>query len=148
MGRQKKRTKKRVDPWVKPGSVGAFRGIQTTASVKGISQRKAREFLSKKDGYSFHVTPRRKFPRRRTVAGTINSQWQIDLADMSRYADSNNGVRYILIAIDVVSRFLYARTMLTKSAESTINALNSIFQIAKPKKIFSDRYSHIASKND
>ena len=132
--------KKRLDLWEKLGSAGAFRGIQTISKEKGVSNRKAKEFLSKKDGYTLHVTPRRKFPRRRTVASTINSQWQIDLADMSRYADSNGGVRYLLIAIDVVSRFLYARTMLKKSAESTINALESIFQKPKLKKIFSDRY--------
>ena len=142
MGRQKKRSKKvKIDSWEKLGSAGAYKGIQTTSKVKDISYKKAKEFLSRKDGWSLHVTPRRKFPRRRSVASGINSLWQIDLADMSRYADSNNGVRYILIAIDVVSRFLYARPMLTKSAESTIKALESIFQEARPKKIFSDRYA-------
>ena len=142
MGRRKvRKTKRKLDIWEKPGAAGAFRGIGTTAKTKGVSLKRAKKFLSKKDAYSLHVTPPRRFSRRGAVAGTINSLWQMDLAMMDKYESENDGKKYLLVIIDVVSRYLYVEAMASKSAEATIEALEAVFLRASslPKKLFSDR---------
>ena len=46
-----------------------------------------------------------RYQRQRVVAGGIDEQWQDDLADMGNYARENAGYRYILMVIDVFSRY-------------------------------------------
>ena len=62
------------------------------------------------------------------MAGGIDEQWQADLADMGNYMKENGGYRYILMVIDVFSRFGFARPVKHKTGEEVARALESIYQ--------------------
>ena len=84
----------------------------------------------------------RRFPRRKFYAAKVDAIWSIDLMDFSkRYVRVNNGFRYALIAIDVFSRYAFARPMKQKTATVTRDALLHIFTTSgrEPQMINCDR---------
>ena len=71
---------------------------------------------------------------------------QIDLADFSDIAGSNNGVKYILSCIDVFTRKGYMIPLRNKNTPTIINALKELFKSAKPEIIMSDNGSEFISR--
>lgn len=57
---------------------------------------------------------RRGFKRRRVIAQGIDYQWEADLADVQNLSESNNGIKYLLVIVDVFSRFLWVRPLRDK----------------------------------
>ena len=84
------------------GWAGALRGQEILARTLGrkTDKKALREALEKEDAYTLHRPIRRRFPRRRVVVGGPYDQWQVDLVDVSEYADENGGVRYLLCCLD------------------------------------------------
>ena len=56
----------------------------------------------------------------------LNEIWSIDLADMQKLARHNHGVNFILVAVDTLSRFVWAMPLKRKTAIDCKNALQSI----------------------
>ena len=46
----------------------------------------------------------------------------MDLAFVDKLASQNKGVKYLLVAVDVFSRFVRVQTMKTKYAKDTLQA--------------------------
>jgi hypothetical protein len=67
--------------------------------------------------------------------------WEIDLMDMIKLAKLNKGFKYVLLVIDVFSRYVWIKSLKTKSAEDTFEALKSVFNFSKrvPKYIRHDQ---------
>lgn len=78
--------------------------------------------------YSLHKPWRRRFPTRAYRCGGINILWQMDLLEMIPYSIVNRGYRYILICIDVFSRFVRARPVRTKTGEEIAETIAEIFE--------------------
>jgi hypothetical protein len=54
--------------------------------------------------------------------------WDVDLADMTNIAQYNEGNHFLLIVIDVFSRYLWVQPIPDKSHQSVIQAFQRIFQ--------------------
>ncbi len=83
---------------------------------------------------------RRKFERR--GIGGIGETFQIDIADMSQLAKYNKNYKYILVAIDVLTKYGFARALCTKSTLEVVTALEDIITSYKwgvPQNIMSDQ---------
>ena len=61
----------------------------------------------KQDTYTLHKPIRRRFKRNRVMVGGIDQQWQMDLADMQSMQKFNDGYRYLLVCIDVFSKYAW-----------------------------------------
>ncbi len=88
---------------------GAFQVYQIVCQSerrrhKWVDASKVKDEFSKQDAYTLHKLVNRKFPRLRVIVNRVDDQWDVDLMDMSRYAKVNDGVRYVLIFIDILSR--------------------------------------------
>ena len=70
----------------------------------------------------------KNFGRRQTYVPFLAQQLQMDLVDMSKYEDENKGYRWILTAIDVFSRYLFAMPLRRKHKEFTVNAVKRLFE--------------------
>lgn len=70
-----------------------------------------------------------------------NEKWQMDIFDLSKYANSNNGYKYLLVIIDVFTRKAYVEPMKTKSIDDTTSALEKIINHIRPFIIISDNDS-------
>ena len=84
---------------------------------------------------------RRRFRRRQVLAsGGIDSIWTADLLDIHQYARQNKGYKFILVVLDVFSRFAWARPLKNKSGKEVANALKDIIEVdgRRPKKLWTD----------
>lgn len=75
-----------------------------------------------------HHSARRKFLRRSFEMRCINDTFQIDLAEMIPYAKENNGYKYLLVVIDVFSKFAWIEKLKNKSGIEVTKAMKSIFE--------------------
>ena len=72
-----------------------------------------------------------------------NQLWQMDLVDMGSKPD--NGFKWIITAIDLFSKFAYARPMRNKERRTVVRAATDIFQVAKPCVLQTDNGSEFIS---
>ena len=94
---------------------------------RGITLREVKYFLSSQNSYSLHVLKRRNFLRRPIVASYKNRILCMDLIDISKIARYNDNIRFILIMMDIYSRFVSLRPMINKTAVETAQRMSEIF---------------------
>ena len=69
-------------------------------------------------------------------APEIDSLWEADLAFVQDVAKENDGVNYLLVVIDVLSKYVWVRAMKNKTARSLLEAFDSILSEGrKPEKL-------------
>ena len=86
------------------------------------------------------LAPRRKlFKRRKVYSPAVDYIWTGDLMFMQKYSRENNGYKYILIILDVFSRYAWARPLKEKTAPTTARAFQDIIQSSHPEKLWCDR---------
>lgn len=59
-----------------------------------------------------------------------NHLWCADLIDFRYYPDENNGYKYILVCIDVYSRYVWMVPMKSKSGEECVSAFKEVLENA------------------
>ena len=91
------------------------------------------------DAYTIHKPYKRRFARHKTQTWGVDRQWQLDLIDMGEMLKYNKGVRYILAAIDVFSRYAFAQPVKSKKATDVLEAFKKMTKFRKPKKIQTDK---------
>lgn len=129
-----------------PRQPGSFQGpeklIRGLKKVKNIDATlgKVKQWMEKKDTYTKFRVARRNFKRNPVIAEHIDAQWQGDLAEVGNLAAYNDGIRYILILIDVVSKYVWVEPLKTKSGPSMVEAFKKLFQRIdrKPMKLQTD----------
>jgi co-chaperonin GroES (HSP10) len=99
---------------------------------------KVQNWLKQKETYTKYRTARKNFKRNPIIALHIDEQWQGDLAEVGNMAEDNEDVRYLLVLIDVVSRYLFVEPLKTKRGADVLSALKKIFATRKPKKLQTD----------
>ena len=100
---------------------------------------KVETFLQSKNSHTKYRQYRRHFPRLKVIAHDINEIWSIDLAYVDKLADYNIGVKYLLVAVDALSRKLRVQPMRTKGAEETAKAFGRLITKTKPLKVWFDK---------
>ena len=86
-----------------------------------LSKKKVEQFLKTKTSYTWGP-PIRPFRRLQVFSKIINEIWCKDLAFVDKLASQNKGVKFLLVAVDVFSRFVRDQTMKTKYAKDTLQA--------------------------
>ena len=70
----------------------------------------------------------------------MDDQWQCDLMDLQSIAQFNNGFKYALTVIDILSRYGWVRPLKSKHGVEVARAFSSIFREGRiPKRIQSDQ---------
>lgn len=119
---------------------GAYGGIGFVKTVPKNKREKAKAWLEDQDAYNLHRPVRRKFPRTKIVTSGLDGQWQIDLIDVSKYAKHNDGVKFLLTAIDCFSRYAYVRPLRRKDGVEVTRAFTDILNQGRvPRYVQSDR---------
>lgn len=77
-------------------------------------------------------------------------QVQMDLIDVAKLKDDNNGITFLLLAIDSFTKYAWIRQLKTKSAITTENAIRSIIDDdmgdEKPESVFFDRGTEFTNR--
>jgi len=113
---------------------------------RGISLKQVRDFVNRQEAhqlYKHHKRIKHYFP---IVAKRKFEILQIDLADLSDIASANKGIKYLLVCVDVFSRFALVTPLINKTAKLIIPAMNEIINLTHVKIINCDNGSEWTSK--
>ena len=122
-----------------PASYGGVDRLFRRAKELGIGGKKltrerVQEFLRGEQAYTLHRQVRKHFARNKTYVARADQQWQADLADMQQLAGDNNGNKYLLTCIDVLSKFAWVVPVKGKDAKHMLSAMRALFRRAHPRK--------------
>ena len=79
----------------------------------------------------------RKFNKRKLYSQFKDNIWGVDLADMQSLSRKNKGIKYLLCAIDLFSKYAFVIPLKDKKGISIVNVFNKIIKQSnrKPNKI-------------
>ena len=88
----------------------SFGGVDAVfrAAKGSLSKNKIKKKFESVDAYTLHKPLRKNFRRNRVIVYSVDQQWQADLVDMTHLQRHNNGYRYILTCIDILSKYAWA----------------------------------------
>ena len=83
----------------------------------------------------------RKFDKRKVYMQFKDNIWGVDLADRQSLSRKNKGIKYLLCAIDLHSKYTFVIPLKDKKGISIVNAFNKIIKESnrKPNKIWVDQ---------
>ena len=126
-----------------PGSFGGVEKLFRQAKLKypSVKRDQVRDWLASRFEYSLFKDARKKWKRNKIYVSRIDEQWEIDLLDYTNFSRQNSGVKYLLVIIDVFSKYLFALPLKTKKADEIVAAFVKLFRTSGriPSKIRSDR---------
>ena len=84
-----------------------------------------------------------KFNKRKVYSQFKDNIWGVDLVDMQSLSRKNKGIKYLLCAIDLYSKYALVIPLKDKKGISIVNAFNKIIKQSerKPNKIWVDQGS-------
>ena len=105
-----------------------------TMSGKGIKNNK---ILAEE----LHKPVIKKFNKRKVYSQFKDNIWGVDLVDMQSLSKKNEGIKYLLCAIDLFSKYAFVVPLKYKKGISITNAFNKIIKQSnrKPNKIWVDQ---------
>ena len=86
----------------------------------------------------------KKFNKRKVYSQFKDNIWGVDLADMQSLSKKNKGIKYLLCAIDLYSKYAFVISLKDKKGISITNAFDKIIKQSnrrKPNKIWVDQGS-------
>ena len=83
----------------------------------------------------------KKFNKRKVYSQFKDNIWGVDLADMQSLSRQNKGIKYLLCAIDLYSKYAFVIPLKDKKGISIVNTFNKIIKQSnrKPNKIWVDQ---------
>ena len=137
-----------------PSSSAAFAGLErlwqeAKKELGGkLRKRDVQNYLHGHRTYTLMRPRRVHFKRTKTRASGFMTDMQTDLCDMQSLVRSNRGYRYILLAIDVLSKRLFVVPVRRKNAKEMLEAIRALLEQLpmKPHRIFSDLGTEFKNK--
>jgi len=95
--------------------------------IKELKLCDVEKWLRSQPTYTLHRPVRLNFKTRRVVVYGMDEQWQMDLVDLSNLSRYNSGFKYILVCVDILSKYAWVVPLKTKSASELVTAIQTIF---------------------
>ncbi|KAL3084403.1 hypothetical protein niasHS_008558 [Heterodera schachtii] len=136
-----------------PANPGGFAGASALyAAVKKKHPKLKRadfeDFLQRNTTYTLFKPKREKFRRLRTVPTGFMTDVQADLADFQALSRKNSGYRYLLLAVDVLSRRMFGSPVKSKRPVDMKRAFEELFEQMPrvPDTLYTDRGLEFVAK--
>ena len=95
-----------------------------------------------------HKPITRNFQKRSVISNGVDDIWAADLVEMQKFSKWNKGIKYLLMVIDVFSKYGWIRGLKDKKTETVSKAFDDIFKSKrKPKMLWTDKGSEFVSKH-
>ena len=96
-----------------------------------------------------HKPITRIFRKGRVISKGIDKIWAADLVEIQKYSMWNKGIKYLLMVIDVFSKYGWIKPLKDKKTESVSSAFDTIFKKSKrkPTMLWTDKGSEFISKH-
>ena len=116
----------------------SFGGAKRLQDLSKLSMKKIKMYLETKPSFNKYRSRRLRFPRLKVVVNDINEIWSVDLAYVDKLAKYNGGVKYLLVAVDCLSRYLRVEPLKTKYATETAQVFKKMMKHKQPEKVWVD----------
>jgi transposase InsO family protein len=128
------------------GPDAVFRAVRREGTHR-ITFNNIKRWVQNKEAYSKNRKLRMQFQRNRVIIAGIDDQWDVDLAVLTSFKEDNDGVAYLLCAIDIFSRFAWVKMLKNKSAPSVVEGFQEILgEGRKPDRLRSDAATDFTSR--
>lgn len=115
--------------YLSPSNVGALGGLAKFAKARKIKNLKELEHsLSKLPAFTKHRPARTNIERRPIIVKNPGDLVQCDLADMQKMKKVNKNFAYILIAVDVFTKFAVAVPVKTKGSKHMLEGFKVLLK--------------------
>lgn len=114
-----------------PAFLGSVKKLLKEAKKAKQSIRKetVQAWLTHQNTHTLHRPVNRRFPRNHYKVFGINKLWEIDLIDFVNLRKENDDYKFILITIDVFSKFIFAVPLKNKTGPGVTAAFRKIIDI-------------------
>ena len=100
------------------------------------------------NGCAVHRETRSKIKRRRVVAPFVDYQWDVDTVNVTFYSKDNDGYAYFVLAIDILSKFVWTVPLRTTTGQEMVQALKRMLASGqKPTHLRSDQGTEYVNRN-
>jgi transposase InsO family protein len=127
---------------------GLFQNARKNYNFLTFSRNDVQSFLENQKSFrTFQPIDKSQFQSKVVAVEGRFRKWQMDLIDMKKYSDENDGTKYILTIIDVFSKYAFAVPVTSKKATGIASALTKIFSTkntALPRILQSDNGKEFA----
>ena len=90
----------------------------------------------------------RKFEKRRVFAGDVDAIWSADLVEMESFNKQNRGYKYILMIIEVFSKYGWAIPLKTNTGLEVTKAFQHLCRTqSSPQKLWTDKDKEFYNKS-
>jgi hypothetical protein len=128
--------------YLNPKQAGSLAGASTLRRnlQTPTSREEVQEALETLDPYTVHRARRQTFQRNPIVVTNLKQQFQSDLMDITKYARTNQGCRFILLTIDVFSKKISCQLLRRKTGVNVQKAMEKMFaELGVPAKLQVDK---------
>lgn len=100
----------------------------TRAAKPNFTRKEVTRWLESQDVYTLHRPSRRKFPRIHYNVTNIDDLWEADLIELRNLKRHNDGYSYLLVVIDVLSKYVWVEASRDKTSESVTSAFQRVLE--------------------
>lgn len=136
-----------------PSSPAAYSGVknllrEARRQNPNVQQSDVENYLQGQSTYTLFKPRRVRYRRLQTVPSGYMTDMQADLADFQQLAAHNRGYRYLLVAIDVLSRRIFAAPVKSKRTEHMKTAFEEVFSQTPhlPWTLYTDKGNEFEAK--
>ena len=116
--------------------------------VKKRQKPSSEENWQKELADELHKPIKRNFTRRRVIVNNIDEIWCSDLVEMQQFSKWNKGYRYLLMVLDVFSKYGWIVPLKDKKGETVAEAFKKIFKEGrKPQYLWTDKGKEYYNKH-
>ena len=116
---------------------------QNLQKATKLTAKKVDDFLQGINSHTkFFIPQRRSYPQLRTLAFDINDIWCMDIAYVDKIAMPNDGVKFLLVCEDVLSRYLRVeplKRLTSVNVKYSLVAMLNECPTVHPYKIWTDQ---------
>ena len=112
------------DPEQRPSRDGLYQYIKT--KYIGISRRAVMDFLRNSEAYQLTAPLPKTSTLRPIVTTDVSKVWQVDLMDVSKYSRQNYGIHFLLVILDLFSKYTFVVPLTDKTDLQVTEALTDI----------------------
>ena len=118
-----------------PAAFGSVENLQKNAKLQ---PRKVKQFLETKNAHTKYKDFRKSFARLKVIAYDLDEIWSLHLAHVDKLSKQNAGIKYLLTAVDCLSRYLRVEPLKSKYATTTAEAFKRMIKHKQPKNVWVD----------
>jgi len=121
----------------KPASFGGVNKLFHHITQDGkynFTKEEIQKWLQSQEVHTTNRLVNRKIRRRAVIAPYIDYMWDVDTASFVNYGEDNKGFTHFILAIDVMSKYIWTKAIKTTSGEEAVKAFKDFFRIRRRKK--------------